>query len=243
MAAELGLLPPAATSPIGDPIRWLKAIKRKNSVRTVLFPDVRPVVFAAAVQVLRRENRQTVSTNTYRSLWNEVQAEYGIEFPAITDYRIEETVAFIAKYRIRGNNQIWHVMNQSWLEKTRNRKDGQHFTPEFIKRFMVWVYPPAPKLLICDPCGGSGGFLTTAADEMDEIEPELFHYYDIDANRALKSAKMALRTYAHKTGKSLAAANMAAQDTLATEWPKMDRIYTNVPFGIKIQDPSILCRL
>jgi type I restriction-modification system DNA methylase subunit len=28
--------------------------------------------------------------------------------------------------------------------------------------------------------------------------------------------------------------------TLATEWPKMDRIYTNVPFGIKIQDPNIL---
>ena len=75
---------------------------------------------------------------------------------------------------------------------------------------------------------------------MDDIEPELFHYYDIDANRALKSAKMALGTYAHKTGKSLAAANMTAQDSLATEWPKMDRIYTNVPFGIKIQDPSVL---
>ena len=51
---------------------------------------------------------------------------------------------------------------------------------------------------------------------------------------------MALKTYAHKTAKSLAAADMTAQDSLATEWPKMDRIYTNVPFGIKIQDPSVL---
>ena len=240
MAAQLGLLPPAATSPIGDPIRWLKAIKQRNSFGQPYSQMFGQLSSLLLCKCYAEETGRPFSTSTYRSLWNEVQDEYGIEFPTLTEYRIEETVEFIAKYQVRGNDQLWHVMNQSWLEKG---KDGQHFTPEFIKRFMVWVYPPAPKLLICDPCGGSGGFLTTAADEMDEIEPELFYYYDVDANRALKSAKMALRTYAHKTGKSLAAANMAAQDTLATEWPKMDRIYTNVPFGMKIQDPSVLCTL
>jgi hypothetical protein len=243
MAAVLRLPSHAAnlsSENLGDPIRWLKALKRKYWFGQS-FSDMHGQLSSLLLCKCHAERTdQPFSTDTYETLWHEVQAEYDMELPVIIDYRIEETIAFLAKYRISGNNQLWHVMNQAWLDKTCNKQDGQHFTPDFVKRFMIWIYPPAADLRICDPCGGSGGFLTTAADEMDDIEPERFHYYDIDADRALKSAKMALGTYVHKSGKCLAAANVSAQDSLAVKWPMMDRIYTNVPFGVKVSDSNIL---
>lgn len=188
---------------------------------------------------------------TYKKLWAEACDIYrspdGTTFEPIAEYgdsdnRIAETINYIRPYKFMGNMQMWHQFQTAWLNKTQNKKDGQYFTPSFVKRFMVNIYRPEPTMNICDPCAGSGGFLTVAADHMLKIYPSRFYYYDID-DRTMRAAQKGMMMYEHhKCREHLIHANFCSQDSLAKDWPKMDIIYTNVPFGVRVSDKKVLAK-
>lgn len=141
---------------------------------------------------------------------------------------------YLSRYAIRGNNEIWHLLNYSWLKSTTRRDRGQYFTPPLLRRFMVDIYPPAPSDRVCDPCGGSGGFLITAADRLPSILPDHLFYFDID-HAACRNARASFVMYAHPaTGASLADIHAETCDSLDGPWPTLDLILTNVPFGVRV---------
>ena len=96
--------------------------------------------------------------------------------------------------------------------------------------------------MICDPCGGSGAFIQEACDALDYTIPSRLYYYDIDRYKAYISAKYCFAGYVHpRTGNvGLSGITTVTQDSLAVDWPQMDVIYTNVPFGLKTSDGAIL---
>ena len=234
---------------IVDPDGFLKDVRQKlwrGQSYDAMFHELAKLVFC---KWYAEQQNKPFNINTYKELWEEARKTFrdqaGVEFTKIEEYsdnRIQDTVGLLSKYKVSGNNQLQHIMQAAWLNKTANKKDGQYFTPPFIKKFMIEAYQPQSDQTICDPCGGSGGFLIEAADHLGVINnPKLLHYYDIDASKAFKSAKMAFVMHMHKSGVNLAGIEAKAQDSLATEWDtKMDRTYTNVPFGVRITDKKIL---
>jgi hypothetical protein len=181
--------------------------------------------------------------DNYRAIWERTrdlfapgpdsQPIFGDIVPP--DDHIRHVLEYLSRYTIRGNHEIWHLLNHSWLKSTARRDKGQYFTPPLLRRFMVEIYPPAPSDRVCDPCGGSGGFLLTAADHMAAILPDQFYYFDID-QAACRNARAAFVMYSHPaTGVSLADIHAEARDSLDGPWPTLvDLIYTNVPFGVRV---------
>jgi hypothetical protein len=179
----------------------------------------------------------------YRAIWNRTrdlfapgpdgQPIFGDIAPP--DDRIRRVLKYLGSYALRGNNVIWHLLIHSWLKSTARRDRGQYFTPPLLRRFMVEIYPPGPSDRVCDPCGGSGAFLTTAADRMPAILPSRFYYFDID-HAACRNARAAFAMYSHPaTGASLADIHAEARNSLDGPWPTLvDAIYTNVPFGVRV---------
>jgi type I restriction enzyme M protein len=148
---------------------------------------------------------------------------------------IRRVLEYLSGYAISGNHEIWNLLNHSWLKGTARRDRGQYFTPPLLRRFMVEIYPPGPSDRVCDPCGGSGGLLTTAADRLPAILPGRLFYFDID-HAACRNARAAFALYAHPaTGASLGDIHAEARNSLDGPWPTLvDVIYTNVPFGVRV---------
>lgn len=183
--------------------------------------------------------------DNFYSLWEEVKNFYRAnsdtdlgDVPLYPDNRLRDTVEEISKYEIANNRELWHIMNFIWLKHACRKENGQYFTPPFIRKLMVNIYMPEVSSKICDPCAGSGSFLISAAETLDYYNPKNFFCFDVDI-RACNNAKLALMSYKHKSGTNLDV-NTTAQDSLKWDWPKMDFIYTNVPFGVKVTDPDIL---
>jgi hypothetical protein len=179
----------------------------------------------------------------YRAIWDRTRDLFGPDpdgqpiFGDIAppDDRIRRVLEYLSRYAIRGNNEIWHLLFHSLLKWTARKDRGQYFTPPLLRRFMMEIYPPGPSDRVCDPCGGSGAFLTTAADRMPAILPGRFYYFDID-HAAYRIAKAVFAMYSHPTtGASLADIHAEARDSLDGPWPTLvDVIHTNVPFGVRV---------
>lgn len=181
--------------------------------------------------------------DNYRQIWAEVLSYISDDtatFGDILDYhddRIPRILNFLRLYKVSGNNQLFHLTNYAWLTKVCRKDQGQYFTPPLLKRLMVEIYKPEQHHKICDPCGGSAGFLIAAADAMQNPGAHNFYYYEIDEHHAFKTAKTALCTYSHPiTENNLAGCQMNARDSLDGDWDvSMDLIYTNVPFGLRVK--------
>ena len=146
------------------------------------------------------------------------------------------TIEAIQLVQISTDTSIWHLLNNLWTERSLRKEDGQYFTPYAIKRFMCAIYPPTTDSKICDPCGGSGGFIIMASDMLPTIDSNKFYYYDADGDKIAKVAQKAFATYKHPlTSENLTGIHTATHNSLDDVWHGlMDRIYTNVPFGHKV---------
>lgn len=224
---------------VDDPISFLHTV-RKSYWRGQSYDEMYDQLACLLATKLYAERTQSPFTAaTVPQLWYAATAHYGLPADAfVTSYpddRLDRAIDTIARWQIGTNKCLWHVMHRAWLRHHSKRDDGQYYTPEFIKRFMVSICPPRPGHTICDPCGGSAGFILEAADHLPVIDPSLFYYFDIDGGQTIRSARMILSMYSHSSGISLSTLNMERRDSLAGPWPRqMDRIYTNVPFGVRI---------
>lgn len=177
----------------------------------------------------------------YKAVYEQARADYlSTSVVDIGPLKVDHVriIEELMQYRVSGSPQIWHTINHLWTNKSLRREEGQYFTPYGIKRFMLEIHPAVKGEKVCDPCGGSGGFLVQAADNMDDFNPSDFYYYELDSDRIFKVAQHTFNTYMHpKTSKDLVGINMVSRNSLSGDWGiKMDRIYTNVPFGLRIKD-------
>jgi hypothetical protein len=185
--------------------------------------------------------------SNYREIWDRARALFAPGpdgqpiFGAIAppDDRVRRLLECLGRYAVTANNEIWHLLFHTLLKWTARKDRGQYFTPPLLRRFMMEIYTPGPSHRVCDPCGGSGAFLTAAADRMPAILPGRFFYFDLD-HVAYRIAKAVFAMYSHPaTGASLVDIHAEARNSLDGPWPTfVDVIHTNVPFGVRVSKDS-----
>ena len=120
------------------------------------------------------------------------------------------------------------------------RKDlGQFFTPKPAIDLIIGMIPPGEKMKIGDLCMGPGRFLTAAA----KLEPSVIIYGTDISQDMVKQVKIEFNELLDIKG------NFNQHDAM-TPWKKIriegiyqdsfDRLYTNVPFGVKDYDESYI---
>lgn len=226
---------------ISNAHKWLIDLRQKlwqGQSYTHIDDTLQKILFA---KFYAERNQLAFHPLNYKKVYEQARNEYNqsnqVDIgPLRTDYiRIVEE---LMQYRVSSSPQIWHIINHLWTTKSLRREEGQYFTPYGMKRFMLEIYPAAKGEKVCDPCGGSGGFLVQAADSIDDFDANDFYYFELDKDRIFKVAQHTFNTYIHpKTGRNLVGINMVCRNSLSGDWEtKMDRIYTNVPFGLRIKD-------
>jgi len=115
---------------------------------------------------------------------------------------------------------------------------GQYFTPRALIKAMVAVIKPQPKITICDPACGTGGFFLAAHDfisqnyKLDKSEKEFLKFktfkgWEIVDNTARLCA---MNLVLHGIGGE--ESPIAVADSLATDsGERFDCVLTNPPFG------------
>lgn len=226
---------------IRDIHNWLIDL-RQNAWRGQSYTEIDDILQKLLFAKFYAErNRVPFSPYNYHKVYEQARDQYNsnnqVDIGSLRS-GCDRIVSELMKYRLSGNQQIWHIINHLWTTKSLRREDGQYFTPYGIKRFMIEIHPPAKGDKVCDPCGGSGGFIVQAADNLPDFDPKDFYYFELDSDRIFKVAQHTFNTYIHPiTGNSLSGVNMFPENSLAGDWiTKMDRIYTNVPFGLRIKD-------
>ena len=243
---------PANGQRITKTSQWLKKLRQrfwKGQSSAEIYDSLQKLLFA---KFYAESNNRPFHLSNFDTIYTAARADYevrtGIDMGplprAVTDNPddYDEAIQMIGETQISSDPNIWHVINNLWTSKSMRKEDGQYFTPYAIKLFMCMVYRPTPKSKICDPCGGSGGFLIMAANLLRSIDPNLFYYNDSDRKQIAKVAQLAFATYRRRrTGQDLAHIHCSTNDALDGPWPNtMDRIYTNVPFGQKVSALRIL---
>ncbi len=221
---------------VTDPVGFLKSL-RQTYWRGQSYEEMYDQLAKLLVSKIRAERTNvTLTTENACDLWCAAHSQPPEEqFFKYEDDRLERAIDYLNEWHVAGNPYLWHVMHRAWLRHHIRRDQGQYYTPEFIKRFMVSIFPPRLGHKICDPCGGSAGFIIEAASRQKTLQPQDFYYFDIDGGQTFKSASLIMSLYTHKSGIDLGSINMKVRDALAGPWPcQMDRVYTNVPFGIRV---------
>jgi len=235
-----------AGAPIVDTAQWLKDL-RQGFWRGQSFAHIDETLQKLLFAKFFAEDRGLQFTaDNYINIYDDAREDYhsmtSVDMGGLPESMVAEpynylnTIEMIGQAQVSADPGIWHIINNLWTERSLRKEDGQYFTPYAIKRFMCEIYPPTVDTKICDPCGGSGGFVIMAADMLPQIEPDKFYYYDADGEKIVRVAKRAFVTYKHHTTlQNLIGINIAVHNSLDDVWHcKMDRIYTNVPFGHKV---------
>ena len=119
---------------------------------------------------------------------------------------------------------------------------GQYFTPRPLIKAMVDVMRPAPGQRICDPAGGTGGFLLAAYDYIREhhaLDRDQRQHLTHDALHGWEIVDSAARLcvmnlYLHGIGADAQASPIRVDDSLAADpGDRFDMVLTNPPFGKK----------
>lgn len=118
---------------------------------------------------------------------------------------------------------------------------GQYFTPRALIRAIVDVMRPGPKMTVCDPACGTGGFLLAAHDyisqnyELDRVQKQHLRFkalrgWEIVDNTARLCV---MNLYLHGIGGDEPPI-AAGVDSLASDpGERFDMVLTNPPFGRK----------
>ncbi|MBI1808052.1 MAG: SAM-dependent DNA methyltransferase [Ignavibacteria bacterium] len=117
---------------------------------------------------------------------------------------------------------------------------GQYFTPRALIKAMVAVMKPKPKMSICDPACGTGGFFLSAHDylshnyKLDKEEKEFLKFKTFKGKDIVDAVVRlcAMNLYLHGTGGE--ESPIESSDSLAAEPSEhFDMVLTNPPFGKK----------
>lgn len=117
---------------------------------------------------------------------------------------------------------------------------GQYFTPRPVIRAIVEVMKPEPRMQICDPACGTGGFLLAL---FEYLKPRAANSHEITylRNRALHGVDLvpnvarlcAMNLFLHGIGTDYHHPVVSIYDSLETQAEPVDIVLTNPPFGKK----------
>lgn len=117
---------------------------------------------------------------------------------------------------------------------------GQYFTPRPLIKAMVEVMRPEPKMTICDPACGTGGFFLAAHDYIShnyqlDKEEKIFLKFDTFRGKDIVDSVVrlcAMNLYLHGIGGD--ESPIEAGDSLISDpGDRFDMVLTNPPFGKK----------
>ena len=236
--------------PITDHAKWLKQLRTRygrGQSSAEVYATLQNLLFA---KDYAEHHGLAFDVTNFEAIYKQaLRARNGINLGSLPKALVDDpddfrnVIEMIGETRISCDRHIWQVFNNHLSSASLRKQDGQYFTPYAIRLFMCLIYRPTAGTRICDPCGGSGGMLTTVADLLPKIDPDRFFYNDSD-KKVTKIAKIAFATYRHrKTDQDLSQIYCSRTDALDGPWPwshAMDQIYTNVPFAPHVSTRRIL---
>ncbi len=117
---------------------------------------------------------------------------------------------------------------------------GQYFTPRALIKALVAVMKPKPKMTICDPACGTGGFFLSAQDyishsyKLDKEEKEFLKYKTFRGKDIVDAVVRLCAMNLHLHGIGGDESPIETADSLAAEPSEhFDIVLTNPPFGKK----------
>jgi type I restriction enzyme M protein len=136
---------------------------------------------------------------------------------------------------------------QKFLSHHEKDRQGQFFTPESVIDFCVEMMQPKPNEKIIDPACGSGGFLMSAINFIQETNQKIDikniiseNIFGFDINKSiLRIAKMKLLLEANVKTNVLCANSLENFENLIGTF---DLILANPPFGAKITNSNVLAK-
>lgn len=145
----------------------------------------------------------------------------------------EETVStFLNKISLSADSpEKLGVEYEKSLSDSYRNKEGVYYTPSEIVRDLFEVTGDVENALFCDPCCGSGNFVVRALEL--GFKPENIYGYDIDPI-AVEITKARIYEITGYKSDNINVANFL-DIACEREITKYDYIYTNPPWGKKIQ--------
>ncbi len=117
------------------------------------------------------------------------------------------------------------------LSNSYKNKEGIYYTPtDITERFFQYLPDDCSKLSFCDPCCGSGNFISTAIKH--GFAPENIYGYDIDPVAVEVTKKRILELTGYTTEKIICVDFL--ESTLKFDQMSFDVIFTNPPWGKKL---------
>lgn len=137
-----------------------------------------------------------------------------------------------------------HIL-QRIIDRSYRESRGQFFTPIQVVNFIVKMIEPQKNELGCDPACGTGGFMFSALEYMNNNEKidndtlKNVYFYDISKSLVKLIAMRMMFEFSNCDS------NYQVQDSISNEInQKFDYVLTNPPFGTqgKISDSKILMK-
>lgn len=119
---------------------------------------------------------------------------------------------------------------------------GQYFTPRDLIWAMVECIRPEPRMTVCDPASGTGGFFLAAYDfilgnyKLDKEEKEFLKNSSFRGNEIVPATRRLalMNMFLHNIGELGGESMISPQDALiADPGDRFDYVLTNPPFGKK----------
>jgi len=122
---------------------------------------------------------------------------------------------------------------ESSLSDSHRNKEGVYYTPSWIVKDLFRNIKISPGMKFLDPCCGSGNFLVEAIRQ--GVKPENVYGFDIDANAVLITRQRIKDEFGYDT-KNVAVGDFLQEAIrLSRENTFFDLIFTNPPWGKKIE--------
>jgi site-specific DNA-methyltransferase (adenine-specific) len=125
------------------------------------------------------------------------------------------------------------IRYQKSLPESHRNKEGIYYTPSDIVRDMYKGVPIKKEYKFLDPCCGSGNFIIEAVRQ--GIKPENVYGYDTDANAVKITLKRLRDEFGYESKNIVIGDFLEEAGKLQTNKIKFDLIFTNPPWGKKIE--------
>jgi len=122
---------------------------------------------------------------------------------------------------------------ESSLSDSHRNKEGVYYTPSWIVKDLFKDIKITPNLRFLDPCCGSGNFLIEAIRQ--GVAPENVYGFDIDENAVLITKQRIKDEFGYETENVKVGDFLQEAIKLSRENNSFDLIFTNPPWGKKIE--------
>lgn len=189
------------------------------------------VLLLTAINLLKQtgqiKNRHFSSLNNIIYTNDIVESEIEDWLHNKNNWQITEHYKDIIDFNIPLNCDFLGLLHQSLLNEGEKAKTGSYYTPKYIVEEAILNNIKGNDAVL-DPCCGTGQFLLSAAEKIDN--PSNLWGFDIDRSAVrLARINLLLKFPKHRFKPNIYHRNLLLED--AKEIPKFDLVITNPPWG------------